>query len=565
MTKLNFATIVAVSLLMIAGCGSKPEIQPAESQTAPEVTTRKDLIAKQRAMDHFTKGDLYERTRDLEKAADEYRLALFYDPTSDELRRSLARVNFDLYRFDEAIDLSLAIARPSLDDYLMIGRCHNLSGNADQAVKYFKKATELDSSLPEPWEFLARYYTAVGDIGQSEKYYTKLIEVAPNGDTWRLELASVFIKTKDVDRAVKIYQEMIADDSLNYRAFLGMATVNEIQGDTAKADSLYKLIAYGNWDNPRVLSIVSEGILRLNDLETALEVTGRITEIYPEDYYAVRRYGLLLFTLERYQTADSVLMRLTELVPDDPIVYYYLGRVAQAEEQYARAESLYAKTLAMDDTLTQAWVNLAFTRNQLGGFEAAMVTFDTARTRCPKYESELNYFTGVFLSRQQMYDLAVIYYQKVIDQNPKDIDALFNMAAAFERTGRYDEAEKAFENVLALETDNAMALNYLGYMYADNGINLKTAEKLIKRALEISPDNGAYLDSYAWVMFKMGKYKEALKYQQQAIETGSEDPVLFDHMGDICQALNMPEEARNNWQKALELEPANESIQAKLK
>lgn len=565
MSKLPNNMTIALALLFIIGCGSKPPAQPAENEPNSEITTRKELIAKQRALDHFTKGDIYERANDLEKAADEYRLALFYDPASDELRRSLAKVNFELYRFDEAIDLLLAIASPTLDDYMLMGRCYNLSGSADQAVKYYKKAAELDSSQAEPWEFLARYYVAQGDIDQADKYYERLIKVAPNSDTWRLELASVYIKTKNVDRAIKIYQDMIKDDSLNYRAYLGMATISEIQGDTAAADSLYKLIAYDNWDNARVLSIISEGILRLNDLETALDVTRRITEIYPEDYYATRRYGLLLFTLEHDQAADSVLTHLTEQIPDDPIVYYYLGRVAQGEERFARAESLYTKTLALDDTLTQAWVNLAFVRNELGGLEAGMATFDTARVHCPKYESELNYFNGVFLSRQQMFEQASTYYQKVIDKNPDDIDALFNMAAAFERSGQFEKAEKAFEKVLKLESNNAMALNYLGYMYADKGVKLKAAEKLVKKALDVSPDNGAYLDSYAWVMYKMGKYKEALKYQQKAIETGSEDPVLFDHMGDICQALDRHEEARTNWQKALELEPDNESIQAKLK
>jgi CheY-like chemotaxis protein len=119
--------------------------------------------------------------------------------------------------------------------------------------------------------------------------------------------------------------------------------------------------------------------------------------------------------------------------------------------------------------------------------------------------------------------------------------------------------------ILKDDPDNALSLNYLGYMYADRGVKLEESEKMIQRALEIEPDNGAFLDSYAWVLYKLGKYEKAIDAMNSALENEQEDPILYDHQGDIYAALNQFDKANDSWKKALELDPDNETIRAKIK
>jgi Tfp pilus assembly protein PilF len=147
---------------------------------------------------------------------------------------------------------------------------------------------------------------------------------------------------------------------------------------------------------------------------------------------------------------------------------------------------------------------------------------------------------------------------------PNDIELRFNLGAAYERLGQFEDSEKEFKWILDKDPGNALALNYLGYMYADRGVHLKEARELIEKALAIEPDNGAFLDSHAWVLYKMGKYDEALVQMQKALKTEQKDPILFDHVGDIYSALNNPAMAKENWSRALELDPNNETIRAKL-
>jgi len=224
---------------------------------------------------------------------------------------------------------------------------------------------------------------------------------------------------------------------------------------------------------------------------------------------------------------------------------------------------MYVRTIAVNDTLTEAWIYLAFTRHLMDDFEQTLATFDSALVKCPGDSLDLFYYKGLSFSREEKYAEAVEYYLKILKAEPENIGVMFNLGAAYERINDFNKSEEMFLRLLDIQPDHAMTLNYLGYMYADEGIKLDQAEKMIKKALKFVPDNSAYLDSYAWVMYKKGKYKDALEYQLKALEGDSEDALLFEHMGDIHYALKDTIKAKYYWKKALELEPDNESVKEK--
>lgn len=557
-----YLTLIFITALLMA-CGGAAKSKDKISSAGDDID-HKTLMTQHRAFDHFSKGDLYERSGNLDKAADEYRLALFYDPKSAELKRSLARVLYDLTRYDESLDIALQIENPDMDDQLLMAACYNNMRMVDKAIEIYETIAESDSAPQFVIENLAEYYTIKKDRSKVQKYYDWLIENGNNERLWRSEMASAFVKMEKPDEAARIYQEMIRSDSLDYGAYLGLAAVRIYEDKFDEADSIYSFVALKNWDNAQMLSMILPAILDMNDVDMSLRIARRITVLYPEDYMALRRYAILLFTTGDLIGADSVFVEIVKSVEDDPVSNYYRGRIAQQNGDYARAESLYIKTVAYADTMPEGWVNLAFVRGLLENHEGAVATFDSAFVFCPADSTQILFYTGVYFGRRLDYDRAIEYYERVLNARPDDSDVKFNLAAAYERTGRYDDAERLFLDLIEINENNAVVLNYLGYMYADLGIKLDEAEKMIKKALEISPDNGAYLDSYAWVMYKKGKYKKALEYQIRALEASEEDAILFEHMGDIYFALNDTQKANYHWEKALELDPDNQSIQEKL-
>ena len=118
---------------------------------------------------------------------------------------------------------------------------------------------------------------------------------------------------------------------------------------------------------------------------------------------------------------------------------------------------------------------------------------------------------------------------------------------------------------IEIDPDHENALNYLGYSFADKGINLDEAISLVERALKIKPDNGAYVDSLGWAYYKKGLIDLAIQHLKRASELMPDDPVIMEHLGDVYINMNMKAEAREEWLKSLEMNIENKKLIEKFK
>ncbi len=127
----------------------------------------------------------------------------------------------------------------------------------------------------------------------------------------------------------------------------------------------------------------------------------------------------------------------------------------------------------------------------------------------------------------------------------------FQLGEAYERTRRYDEAAEQFQAVLEIQPENSTAMNYLGYMWADNGENLEQALELVRRAVALEPNNGAYIDSLGWALFRLGEFEEARRHLERANQLAPEDSTVLEHLGDVYVALGDTRRAREAYEHAL--------------
>jgi tetratricopeptide (TPR) repeat protein len=216
-----------------------------------------------------------------------------------------------------------------------------------------------------------------------------------------------------------------------------------------------------------------------------------------------------------------------------------------------------------------AYYDLALAQISLDKPDEALATLEKARKKFQQsFPMEL--WTGLAYTRQKNYAAALRHFTaaeviaKATDPSRLNEEFYFQLGAAYERIGDLSTAEQYFEKCLRLAPNSAEAQNYLGYMWAEHGLKLDKALELIEKAVKAEPKNAAYLDSLAWVLFKLNQPKEALKYELKAIELSTEpDATVYDHLGDIYASLGQPDKAGEAWKKSLTLEP-NEQVRKKM-
>src|SRR5579864_4331807 len=146
--------------------------------------------------------------------------------------------------------------------------------------------------------------------------------------------------------------------------------------------------------------------------------------------------------------------------------------------------------------------------------------------------------------------------------------ARFLLGAAYERTGKREQAVAEFRRLLGADPEYHAALNYLGYMFAERGENLDEAQRLIERAVALEPDNGAYVDSLGWVYYRRGRFEQARAALERATRLETADGTVQEHLGDVYGAMGQRDRAGEAYRRAIALEagePAKaEAVRRKL-
>ncbi len=178
---------------------------------------------------------------------------------------------------------------------------------------------------------------------------------------------------------------------------------------------------------------------------------------------------------------------------------------------------------------------------------------------------DLYLIAGYVYSACDKNEEALKSYETALEIDHDSSKARFYLGAFYEKRGQKELAVKEFRETIKLDPKFAEAYNYLGYMFAEDGVNLDEALVLIKKAIELEPDNGAFIDSLGWAYFKKGDLDEALKELEKAVKLEPNEAEIRDHLGDAYFKKGFTEKAHSEWKKSLELNPKQDKVKEKLK
>lgn len=168
------------------------------------------------------------------------------------------------------------------------------------------------------------------------------------------------------------------------------------------------------------------------------------------------------------------------------------------------------------------------------------------------------------LRSEERYDDARKQYDKVIAQvdtlEARHWPLLYARGISLERLGEWRSAEADFLSALELNPNEPLVLNYLGYTWVDQGVNLEKALGMIERAVEQRPEDGYMIDSLGWALYRLGQYEEAAAWLEKAVGLKPEDPTINDHLGDAYWRIGRRLEAKFQWRHAVAMGPEDEDL-----
>ena len=392
-----------------------------------------------------------------------------------------------------------------------------------------------------------------------------LCEKDERNSTLQYFLADQYLERNRLDDAEKLYKKTLTT-SAELQGYVGLASVYRQQN---RPDDLVDALARGFQETGDLEGLEDTFKAIATDeklVGQTLEVGRKLAGEEPSRLDFARAYVLASVAAEAKNTdAVQEFFRLAlplakggaalATVYDDWGKYLIDARkfaeAAKVFEDGTHEPSLADKKPSFLYLLSQAF-ELA------GNSKGALDAIAEARQLLPDNPA-LQFQEALVFYRSHQYEEALSRFEKLAStpQPPqfKEIvrRALFSISSIHVLQGNLRKGEEILEGVLRESPDDPSVNNDLGYLYADQGKDLEKAEKMIRKAIAAEPENGAYLDSMGWVLFKQGKFADALPYLEKAVKnsTGG-DETVWDHLGDAYQQLQQPAKALEAWKKALE-------------
>ena len=516
----------------------------------------------------YLAGRFARGSNDTAAAVGYYRQTLTRDPANDVLAEQAFLMELTEGNFEEAKQLSLRLSKAQEGHrlaHLFLGLSAFKSGSLDAADAALKASAsgpigELTGALSRAWVKFAQ-----GKVDEA----LDLLQ-SPSQPEWaqyymRYHRALIADAAGRRNEARAAYERVFKTDARTLRIALAFARHAANTGDMKLARSILKdhIDRSGGEGHPMARALRDE-------LEDGVVISLILTK--PEEGLAEVFYGLgEALSTEGGTSVGAVYLQMSlYMQPGFPFALAALANVHETNKRYEQAIATYERIPAGTPLQSAIDIRKAVNLNLLDRVDEAKQMLEALASRDPSDIRPLDALGSIMRARKR-YEEAVDHYTRAIALIPKPErkhwSYWYSRGTSYERLKQWPKAEADLKKALQLHPDQPLVLNYLGYSWIDQNINLKQGLQLIEKAVSLKPDDGYIVDSLGWAHYRMSNYKDAVRYLERAVELRPEDPVLNDHLGDALWRVGREREARYQWDQALTLNPEPddaEKIKAKL-
>lgn len=493
------------------------------------------------------------------------------------------------------------------------------------AAFFYSEALKADSRSPHLMQRAFMSLLAEGEIDEAAKLAERLLKRDPNNDIAQLTLAIRAIKnnkwsearrflqkggrgraadvtatlltawtwlgSKDPKRAIETVDRLKGEETFAMFRQVHAGLIAAQAGRQAEAEKRLQNAYEIDQKTLRLVEIYARYLANQGKREAALKIVDDFDQLLPRHPLVTRLraqiergepipfavtspaagasevlYGLgAAGNRQGDELAAIIYLRYAlYLSPSNVMATITLADIYDRLKQFESSNEVYLSIPQSDPMYRNAEIQVALNYEQMGKGEEATQLLEKLVKELPNDTEAWMALGNIYRSRKEFEKGAEAYTKALATVSKTDSGhwpLYYFRGICYERTKQWPKAEADFKKALELYPDQPLVLNYLGYSWIDQGINLEEGFRMLRRAVEQRPTDGYIVDSLGWAYYRLGRFEDAVRVLERAVELRAADPVINDHLGDAYWRVGRKLEAGFQWQHAKDLKPEPEDLE----
>lgn len=534
---------------------------------------------------YFTEGEKYFILEDFAKALVYYQRALESNPTNATIHYKiadvLARSNKpdDLQKAAISIERAIDLENSNKFFYITAATIYNSAGNFQKAAEAYERMLSSIKGTEEYLYEVAAVYQYAGKPNDAIDAYDRAETYFGVNETSSVQKIRLYLDQGKTEEAITEGEKLVNAFPDEERYIMAFAEILSQKGMQQQAITYVEKFVT---ENPDALdaSMLLAGFYR--DTNQELKARPLLEKLFdsenadlPGKLIVLGAYNAELNGLRSQGGSDAdkaafalkLFNKLKKTNPDDATVHIVGGDLFLSTGKQREAQREYLIAAQSGEVNFEVWENLIYLEMQLEEYANVVTHSEEALELFPNH-SMIHYFNGyAHLKLKQLQEAVFSFDQaKRLAGSNKQLITEVNtlLGDTYHAMKDYEKSDKAFDDALLLDPLNETALNNYSFYLAERKADLDKAEKMASTLAENHPENPAYLDTYAWVLYAKEKFKDARKVIEKAILTGQASATHFEHYGDILYKLGDVDGAVTQWEKARGMNANREILNQKI-
>lgn len=501
---------------------------------------------------HFSLAQAYVAEGNPDRAIEEYKLVLAYDPSSALVYARLATEYIKKGSFSIAMEACKeALQRDPnyIDARLMLAGLLSSSRETDSALAEYDRILKKNPGHEEAVIYKSQLLVEEGRADEAVKDLHAFVKKSGDSPLGWYYLGKAEQKREKHQEAMKAFQKALDIRPGFSQAALALGYLYESRKQNTQAVEVYR----GLYDQTQDLTAANRlATIYLKEEKYGLAVPylEAIELTDPEDMNVRVKLGLIQMELKDYPQAITTFKGILLKNPESDRIHYYLGSLYEETKQSELAMKQLRNIKPDSKLFGDAMLHVAYLlkqENRVGEAKALIAESITQSPRIPGFYL----FQASLAEEAKNVEVAVGVLEQATKIFPEDEKVRYYLGSLYDRQGHTDRSLEQMEAILRLNPENVDALNYVGYTWTVQGVRLNDAEKLLRRALVLKPNNGYIQDSWGWHLYMRGKTNEAIVQLEKAARLKPNESTILEHLADAYMKSNLREKAAKRYEEAV--------------